>query len=90
MYSALKNIPEHCYNFKFYLFKTGFEVLMAVGIKTIVFRNATLCSWVHILFGGYFAFFTLKIETVGPSETLVSTYETTRRHILEDSNVSGS
>jgi hypothetical protein len=52
------------------------EILIVVVMKTIIFWGITSCSSS-----------TLKMEAICSSETLVDFQRTTRRYILEESNI---
>jgi len=67
-----------------------FDVLMAVTVRIIIFRNMVLCSVVDRChcFGGicclYLRGWRLKIEASGFSVMLVSLHHMTLYHTLED------
>jgi len=105
-FKRLVNYLSHCCHFKCYFLKIWFEVLRATAIEITFLWDATPCSccmcvyiyiyiYIYIYnicqnFGGMFCFFILKIEIACPSETLLSTNDTTRSHTVEDCSVDGS
>jgi hypothetical protein len=68
----------------------GFEVLTEVSTKMAVFWDVAPCSLVEIYqrFRGHRSrAIALMMEAASTSETLVNFYQTTRRHIQEDSHL---